>query len=74
MPEYRNALNNWGAQTGRSISYSQPVASGAQHGQSWSITVYVDNVEAGRGVGTTVAAAKEMAAYNALVACRVIQG
>ncbi|KAF8907159.1 hypothetical protein CPB85DRAFT_1436707 [Mucidula mucida] len=66
-PDYRTKLNNWCAQAGKVITYND-VPSGPQHSQTWSSTVYVDNVATGAGVGPAKGAAREMAAHSALLA------
>ncbi|KAJ7794329.1 hypothetical protein B0H14DRAFT_3557490 [Mycena olivaceomarginata] len=69
---YRTDLNNVAQRWGYVVSY-EASWSGSQHRPRWMSTVYLNNIEYGRGIGGSSGSAREKAAKNALVALGVLR-
>ncbi|KIK02145.1 hypothetical protein K443DRAFT_122035 [Laccaria amethystina LaAM-08-1] len=67
MPEYVNMLNNKGQQQKKTVKYTEK-REGPEDDETWTITVFVDKIESGKGVGKNRATAKAAAAKQALEA------
>ncbi|KIK70486.1 hypothetical protein GYMLUDRAFT_32508 [Collybiopsis luxurians FD-317 M1] len=61
----RTRLNNWAAQTGKTVVYEDQFA-GTQHAPVWTSKVYVNGQLWGRGQGGRKDEARENAARQAL--------
>ncbi|KZT21393.1 hypothetical protein NEOLEDRAFT_1073484, partial [Neolentinus lepideus HHB14362 ss-1] len=69
--DHRMELNNW-LQIHPSFGKVtwETSHTGPQHAPTWSATAYVGNIQYGNGSGPTQGAAKEQAAYEALMRLR----
>ncbi|KAK0486669.1 hypothetical protein EDD18DRAFT_1194716 [Armillaria luteobubalina] len=69
---YRQDLNNHAIQAGLNLTYDE-TSSGPQNAVTWTVVAYIGGVEHGTGVSTSKGKAKEIAAYNAMVALNLIR-
>ncbi|KAF7326478.1 DRBM domain-containing protein [Mycena sanguinolenta] len=72
QPHYRNRLNNAAQAYGWTVSY-ETSWTGRQDNPLWTAIAYVNNVEYGRGYAGSQKSAKEIAAYEALIAAGVMR-
>ncbi|KAJ6520272.1 hypothetical protein C8R45DRAFT_1120493 [Mycena sanguinolenta] len=69
---YRTALNNAAQAYGWTVTY-ETSSTGPQNSPLWTAISYVNNIEYGRGNAGSRGAAKETAAYEALIATGVMR-
>ncbi|KAF7350332.1 DRBM domain-containing protein [Mycena venus] len=67
----RTLLNNVAQNNGWTVTY-EASWTGPQENPRWTVVVFVNNIEYGRGIGPTKGAAKDKAARDALVALGVL--
>ncbi|KAJ6552800.1 hypothetical protein B0H19DRAFT_1377604 [Mycena capillaripes] len=71
--KYRTGLNNAAQGWGQRVQYADSQSGPLNH-PTWASVVYLNEVEYGRGAGSTRGSARERGARQALIALGIIQG